>query len=304
MSEELLRLYQQLQTTPAMTADFPAEAGQGHITSLETTHYSLSEWNMEFNKDTPVEGCGGKDMRLLFCMGDGVEWISDRGTARLDHNEACFYLPDGSSEKMCYQGHSPFSFLSVSIPEEQFAGILGEHFAEPAAMMKILDGRPFPITTSIRECLQKIRSLDSVHTGFEMMRLDARLLENMSFCLEAALCGPVNSCSLHKDDLKAVYAIREGIDRNPAAASDISTLAREYCMSSSKLARAFRRVCGVPLHAYVIEARLQKGIELLAQDSMPIREIAERIGYAKPSQFSADFRKRFGILPREYRMRS
>lgn len=150
MSEELLRLYQQIQTTPAMAADFPEETGKGHITSLETNHYSLSEWNMEFNQDTPVEGCGGKDLRLLFCTGEGVEWVSDRGTARLDHNEAVFYLPDGSPEKLCYQGHSPFSFLSVSIPKEQFAGILGNHFTEPGAMMEILDGRSFSISAAIK----------------------------------------------------------------------------------------------------------------------------------------------------------
>ena len=150
MSEELLRLYQQIQTTPAMATDFPEETGKGHITSLETNHYSLSEWNMEFNQDTPVEGCGGKDLRLLFCTGEGVEWVSDRGTARLDHNEAVFYLPDGSPEKLCYQGHSPFSFLSVSIPKEQFAGILGNHFTEPGAMIEILDGRSFSITAAIK----------------------------------------------------------------------------------------------------------------------------------------------------------
>ncbi len=302
MSDELLRLYQRIQTTPALTADLPEEAGKGHITSLDTDRYSLSVWNMEFNKDTLVEGRSRRDMRLLFCTGDGVEWTSGRGTTHLDHNEACFYFPDGSAEKMCYQSHSPFSFLSVSIPAEQFSGILGSHFDEPAAMIKILDGRSFPITTGIRQCLQKISSLEEVHNGFDMMRLDAYLLESISFSMETALCEPAPRCRLHKDDLKIIQTIRAGIDRNPSAVPDVSTLAREYCMSVSKLARAFRQVCGIPLHAYVIEARLQKGIELLVQDNVPVREIAEKIGYAKPSQFSADFRKRFGVLPREYRM--
>ncbi len=73
-------------------------------------------------------------------------------------------------------------------------------------------------------------------------------------------------------------------------------------MSVSKLTRIFRQVYGAPLHACVIEARLQKGAELLTHGEISIQEIAESLGYAKPSQFSADFKKRFGLLPGEYRL--
>ena len=52
------------------------------------------------------------------------------------------------------------------------------------------------------------------------------------------------------------------------------------------------RPCGVTL---------LRATELLHEAGIPVCEIAERVGYAKPSQFSADFRKRFGVLPREYR---
>ena len=75
-------------------------------------------------------------------------------------------------------------------------------------------------------------------------------------------------------------------------------------MSVSKLTRCFRRVYGSSLHAYVIASRLQKGAMLLIRGESSVQEIAERVGYNKPNQFSADFRKRFGMLPGEYRRRS
>jgi AraC-like DNA-binding protein len=74
-------------------------------------------------------------------------------------------------------------------------------------------------------------------------------------------------------------------------------------MSVSKLTRCFRQVYGVSLHAYVIGARLQKGAELLLNHGITVREVSDAVGYAKPSQFSSEFRKRFGILPGEYRLR-
>lgn len=56
MSKDLLALYQQIRETPAMTVDLPEESGKGHIVRLDTNIFSLSSWNMEFSKNTFVEG--------------------------------------------------------------------------------------------------------------------------------------------------------------------------------------------------------------------------------------------------------
>ena len=301
MSNDLISLYRQIRETPALTVDFPEESGRGRITRLDTNAFSLSSWDMEFSKDTYVEGDVEGGMRLLFCSGDGVEWTAGRGTMRLDHNEACFCCSDGSTEKMHYQGNSPFSFFSVSIPAERFAGMIGSYFPDPGRIADLLPERRFAVSAAIRKNLREIGSLESVHSGFEMMRLEARLLENLSLCLQAALCESVRPRSLHRDDLAVIRTVGKRIEENPATVPDIAALAREYCMSVSKLTRAFRQVYGVPLHAYAIESRLQKGAELLIRGGLTVKEISEALGYLKPGQFSADFRRRFGMLPGEYR---
>ena len=302
MSKDLLALYQQIRDTPALTVDLPEESGKGRIVRLDTNIFSLSSWNMEFSKDTFVEGKVPDDIRLLFCTGDGVEWATKRGPMRLDQHEACFCRSDGSSEKMCYHGNTSFSFLSVSVPADRFAGVIGGYIPDPEKMMALLPGKRFAISASIGKSIQDIGVLESIHSGFEMMRLEARLLENLSLCLQAALCEPLHRRQLHQDDLKAIHAIGKRIEENPAIIPDNNTLAREYCMSVSKLTRCFRQVYGVSLHAYVIGARLRKGAELLIHSDISVQEVAESVGYAKPSHFSADFRKRFGILPGECRL--
>ena len=301
MRQELLMLYQRIQDTPALTVDLPADSGKGRIARLNTNAFSLSSWDMEFHRETFVEGNVAKEMRLLFCRGEGVEWLTSRGPMRLDQNEACFCLSDGASERMCYPGKAQFSFLSVSMPAERFASLIGGYVPEPEKMIDRLNGRRFAISAAIQRCLQATDSLESVRGGFERMRLDARLLEGLSLCLQVGLCESFEKRRLHADDLRAIREIGRRIEDDPASIPDIATLAREYCMSVSKLTRSFRRVYGTSLHAYVIVARLQKGAELLTQDGISIQEIAEIVGYSKPGQFSADFRKRFGILPGEYR---
>ncbi len=304
MNNDLRTLYRQIRETPALAVDLPEESGKGRIVRLDTKTFSLSSWNMTFSRDTFVEGTVSDDMRLLFCTGDGVEWATKRGTMRLDRHEACFCRSDGSPEKMCYQRNSPFSFLSVSIPEDRFAGLIGSYIPEPARMTELLAGKRFAISAAIRKSIQDIGPLESIHSGFEMMRLEARLLESLSLCLQAALCAPDNRRPLHPNDLEVLHALDRRIEEDPAAVPDIATLAREYCMSVSKLTRCFRQVYGVSLHAYVIGARLRKGADLLrTRSGITVQEVAETVGYAKPGQFSADFRKQFGILPGEYRLR-
>ena len=300
MSNDLLTLYQHIQETPALSVDLPEESGKGRIVRLDTNTFSLSSWNMMFNKDTFVEGNVPDNMRLLFCIGDGVEWSTKRGKMRLDRHEACFCQSDGAPEKMCYHGSSPFSFLSVAIPMGRFADLISSYIPEPDKVMDQLSGRRFAISAAVRKSIQNIGLFESIHGGFEIMRLEARLLECLSFSLQAALCEPVSKRHLHQDDLKVIHTIGKKIEENPAMIPGIAALAREYCMSVSKLTRCFRQVYGTSLHAYVIEARLQKGAELLTHRGISIQEVAETMGYAKPSQFSADFRKRFGVLPGEY----
>lgn len=302
MSNDLMTLYRHIREAPAMSVDLPEEYGKGRIVRLETNTFSLSSWNLTFRKDTYVEGNVPDDMRLLFCTGDGVEWVTKRGKMRLDRCEACFCRPYGAPEKMCYQGSSTFSFLSVAIPTDRFADLIGSYIPEPDKVMDHVSGKRFAISSAIRKSIQDIGPIESIHGGLETMRLEARLLECLSLSLQAALCEPAGRRQLYRDDLKVIHAIGKRIEENPAMIPDIAALAREYCMSVSKLTRCFRQVYGTSLHAYVIEARLLKGAELLTHGGISIQEAAEKVGYAKPSHFSADFRRRFGVPPGEYRL--
>ena len=304
MDNDLLTLYRHIRETPALSVDLPEEYGTGRIVRLDTNTFSLSSWNMMFSKDTFVEGIVPDSMRLLFCTGDGVEWAAGQGQMRLDCQEACFCRSYGAPENICYQGSSPYSFLSVAIPMDRFANLIGSYIPEPDRVTDHLSGRRFAISAAIRKSILDIGTLESIHGGLEMMRLEARLLECLSLSLQAAFCEPVGTRKLHQDDLKVIHTIGKRIEEHPEMIPGIAALAREYCMSVSKLTRCFRQVYGTSLYAYVIGARLQKGAELLTHGRLSIQEVAETVGYVKPSRFSADFRKRFGVLPGEYRLRA
>ena len=77
--------------------------------------------------------------------------------------------------------------------------------------------------------------------------------------------------------------------------------ARQFSVSESSIKNYFYGVYGESILQYAVRRRMKYASELLADTSLPVIEIAGRVGYENQSKFSAAFRKRFGSTPLEYR---
>ena len=74
--------------------------------------------------------------------------------------------------------------------------------------------------------------------------------------------------------------------------------------SRGYLSTAFKKVKGISLQEYLLRLRMQKAKELITSTSLPIQEIAERVGYDDQLNFSRIFRKYEGMSPSEYRRKA
>ena len=72
-------------------------------------------------------------------------------------------------------------------------------------------------------------------------------------------------------------------------------------LSMSKLTRGFSSFYGIPIHQYIIEQRLAQAAQLLLEGDWNVSEIAAIVGYGKPSNFAAAFKKKYGVAPKNYR---
>lgn len=302
MRESLTELYRRTQMSSSFEARLPEDVGDGRIARIRTPQgISLSAWEMRYHRDTPVEGMVGDELRLLFCLGEGVEWRSDAGKELcVRPSRACLCMGDGSTERMRYASGSGYAFHQVSIAREHAAHLIKSYLPEMdiEGLVQSLDGRDFPITRDMRRLLDSFDGLGRTG-GLGLLRLECRAHELLALCMEHTL-GFDGHAGLHPDDLSAVRSVRDRIEADAVSVPDIATLAREYAVSESKLSRDFKRAYGVPIHACVIEARLEEAARLLSSGQMSVGEVAERAGYAKHSQFSEAFRRRFGVLPKDY----
>lgn len=85
---------------------------------------------------------------------------------------------------------------------------------------------------------------------------------------------------------------------------NLATLHRLSGLSVRTIIRACRAATGLPPMKRLREVRLSYAHGLLQHSDLSITEIAFRIGYARSQEFSRDYRKHFGLSPRQHRQRS
>lgn len=87
----------------------------------------------------------------------------------------------------------------------------------------------------------------------------------------------------------------------PPSVSELATLCR---MSTRHLARAFRNETGTTLVQRIKAAGVARAQEMLAEGSLPIKQIAAELGFSTTSSFSSAFLRATGERPRDARIRA
>ncbi len=79
-------------------------------------------------------------------------------------------------------------------------------------------------------------------------------------------------------------------------------LAADVAMSRSKLYDKMRAMLGISPADFIRNVRLKRAAQILARNpSVAISEVARSVGLVTSRNFSAQFKKMFGVLPSEYR---
>jgi|HigsolmetaAR203D_1030402.scaffolds.fasta_scaffold03142_4 AraC-like DNA-binding protein len=95
--------------------------------------------------------------------------------------------------------------------------------------------------------------------------------------------------------------VLEYLEDHYARAVTVNDLARLVPASPGYLQRIFKRATGQTITEYTQNLRIKKSMELLAATSLPVKDIAEKVGYRDLKFFYALFRKKTGRSPGEYR---
>ena len=95
--------------------------------------------------------------------------------------------------------------------------------------------------------------------------------------------------------------VREFVEERLEENISIQALANIASLSMYHFARAFKQSEGMTPHEYLIQRRVQRTKDLLAETDLPLSEIALASGFSDQSHCARRFREHVGVTPSSYR---
>ncbi len=111
--------------------------------------------------------------------------------------------------------------------------------------------------------------------------------------------------SNHRTKVSAVVTmVLDIIHRNYADSTlTVERLAQETYTSYGYLCYLFKRDMNKTLNDYITDYRMEQAHFLLLRGDCTINEVAEQVGFSNPNYFSKIFKKKFGVLPSNFRLK-
>ncbi|URJ37167.1 response regulator [Paenibacillus polymyxa] len=95
--------------------------------------------------------------------------------------------------------------------------------------------------------------------------------------------------------------VRRYIDSYYAGPITLEQLAKNFFVSKEYMSKVFKQEYGQNVTDYIVERRMEKAREWLANKQISIKAVAEMAGYEDVSYFYRVFKKHFGMAPGEMR---
>ena len=155
-----------------------------------------------------------------------------------------------------------------------------------------------------------IGGVDFVTKPFSPGELAARIQVHLNLARRAsqprapaaADAAPARAAPLEIDpDAVIVNAAKRLIADNLASLPGLAEIARSVGTYREKLSQVFREQTGMTVFAFIREARIRRGEELLKDTDIDVQDIALLIGFNNAGNFATAFRERTGITPSAFR---
>ncbi|WP_263705642.1 ABC transporter substrate-binding protein [Shouchella tritolerans] len=101
--------------------------------------------------------------------------------------------------------------------------------------------------------------------------------------------------------INGIELARQYIEENPHARISLKTLAGLSGLHPSYLSEKFAQQTGKSVSQYAADVKLTEAKRLIQTTTLPLKDIAHRIGYDDEFYFSRKFKKEVGLSPSQYR---
>ncbi|MET6997950.1 helix-turn-helix domain-containing protein [Chitinophaga defluvii] len=196
------------------------------------------------------------------------------------------------------------AFFEKYLPARKAFRAFTQHLEK--GKMALLSPHNMPITPEMLNIIREI-----IHNNrkgvFKKMLVEAKVIELLMLQLEQfeEISGNPPLCShLRKSEVERMQEVRNIILNNLSNPCSLIDLAHQVGTNEYNLKRAFKEVFGTTVFSYLNQAKMEKAKSLLISEELNVTQVADIMGYNDATNFTAAFKKHFGITPGKIKLTS
>ena len=272
--------------------------GYGNIYQVQPTDglfLSTGSWIPYASMERKYE-INQKLVKIYYLESGGVTLIQNGRKAQPITEGIHLYLNKPSQGRVLYQPNIPISYASVLLFEDYIEKNLQDRFTpDDFDYAEVYDWKAFDYNTP-----DKLIAGETSRLYYESKVGELLSIVAGNFHKQRQEIASKHQ-SLSKQEKKALESVRLAIEQNVLNPPEVSQLCKIAAMGQTKLRESFKAMYGVPIGAYIRQAKMRYALLLMSKPNLTIGNIAEHLGYANASKFAATFRKVYGKSPEEYR---
>ena len=272
-------------------------------------YFYVSITSAAYARDTwiNVEGDNFFTLRVLF----SGALLSEAGAAIVRAPQASLYISGGRRQTGFYiSAADPLSMVVLHCTPALLTQVLGLDPGEvPAPLDSLFTQGHFDQSLNLDPFSDVIQTAKCIIESQERMLLPLRRRYREVLCLQLMMHlikelhsrGASEAVSpLSGRDVTRVNQARDYLSRNFVKPPTISVLARRVGVSQTKLKVGFRELTHATIYEFILKSRMEMAASLLRSGDYRVADVAYKVGYEYPANFTHAFKKHYGTLPRAF----
>jgi AraC-like DNA-binding protein len=252
-------------------------------------------------------------VQMFFCLGKNIAYFSGYGRQFVkfktyQHN--LMLIPEGDIAVQ-WRPFEENEAFAINVSAEFFLTNLADghplkvRFQEAVQekLPALFIQQNLPMSPKIASILFEILNCDYKPSHKELF-VKAKVMELMALQLAQGEVQPSQS-SLHvlsEDDREKMLQAKDILVSNLEAPLSLKDLAHQVGTNEFNLKKNFKLLFGDTVFGYLHTVRMEKAKELLCDEEVKIRDIAQTIGYKHATHFTTAFKKYYGCLPTKIKL--
>lgn len=212
------------------------------------------------------------------------------------HNKIKF---NGNKEYITFDIHYDLSYLEqIAEPYPRLAAFVNHVIQNKPSTLCINNQLATPEMLIGINQIRKNEYSGTVRKSF----LESKVIELLILAVDKAeqtlFKKPIQLTAYDKERIEEARMI---LLNTPEEYESIVSLARKIGINDFKLKKGFRQLYGCSVFDYLVQVKMEKAKILLEETTLPIADIAYMTGYSDPPNFTAAFKRIYGIKPMDLR---